>query len=254
MLTGWIEAFLWGLLVGSGLIIGAVTSYFLNFRHRFIATVMGFGSGILIAVLAFDLTEKAYIHGGFTTAVTGFLAGAVLFSIANWFLSGRGAKHRKRCSECIVQFEEYKKGGNELAIAIGSIMDSIPEAIIVGISLAGGAEIGKSVLIGFLLANIPEGLSSVSGMKKSGHSAQYIFGVWGGITLLTGIGGVLGYSVFGSLPDTINAFIIALAAGGMLSLVAETMIPEAFEEAPSFIGVIVALGFMVFYLLMKIGH
>ena len=253
-MTGWIEAFLWGLLVGSGLIIGAVTSYFLNFRHRFIATVMGFGSGILIAILAFDLTEKAYIHGGFTTAVTGFLAGAVLFSTANWFLSGRRAKHRKRCSQCIVQFEEYEKGGNELAIAIGSIMDSIPEAIIVGISLAGGAEIGKSVLIGFLLANIPEGLSSASGMKKSGRSAQYIFGVWGGITLLTGIGGVLGYSVFGSFPDIINAFIIALAAGGMLSLVAETMIPEAFEEAQSFIGVVVALGFMVFYLLMKIGH
>jgi ZIP family zinc transporter len=221
-LTGWIEAFLWGLLVGSGLIIGAVTSYFLNFRHRFIATVMGFGSGILIAILAFDLTEKAYIHGGFTTAVTGFLAGAVLFSTANWFLSGRRAKHRKRCSQCIAQFEEYEKGGNELAIAIGSIMDSIPEAIIVGISLAGGAEIGKSVLIGFLLANIPEGLSSASGMKKSGRSAQYIFGVWGGITLLTGIGGVLGYSVFGSFPDIINAFIIALAAGGMLSLVAES--------------------------------
>jgi ZIP family zinc transporter len=252
-LTGWIEAFLWGLLVGSGLIIGAVTSYFLNFRHRFIATVLGFGSGILIAVLAFDLTEKAYIHGGFKTAITGFLAGAILFSTANWFLSGRGAKHRKRCSECIVQFEEYKKEGNELAIAIGSIMDSIPEATIVGISLASGAEIGKSVLIGFLLANIPEGLSSASGMKKSGRSAKYIFGVWGGITLLTGIGGVLGYSVFGSFPDTINAFIIALAAGGMLSLVAETMIPEAFEEA-SFIGVVVALGFMVFYLLMKIGH
>jgi ZIP family zinc transporter len=253
-MMGWIEAFLWGLAVGSGLIIGAVTSYFLNLHHRLIATVMGFGGGILIAVLAFDLTEKAYIHGGFATAFTGFLTGAVLFSTANWFLSGRGAKHRKRCSECVVQFDEYKKGGNELAIAIGSIMDSIPEAIIVGISVAGGAAIGKSVLIGFLLANIPEGLASASGMKKSGRSAKYIFGVWGGITLLTGIGGVLGYSVFGSFPDTINAFIIALAAGGMLSLVAETMIPEAFEEAPSFIGLITALGFMVFYLLMKTGH
>jgi ZIP family zinc transporter len=91
-------------------------------------------------------------------------------------------------------------------------------------------------------------------MKKSGRSAQYIFGVWGGITLLTGIGGMLGYSVFGSFPDTINAFITALAAGGILSMVAETMIPEAFEEAQSFIGFITALGFMVFYLLMKTGH
>jgi ZIP family zinc transporter len=253
-LTGWIEAFLWGLVVGSGLIVGAATSYFLNLHHRLIAAVMGFGGGVLVSVLAFDLTEKAYIHGGFTSSVTGFLTGAVLFSTANWFLSGRGAKHRKRCSECIVQFAEYKKGGNELAIAIGSIMDGIPEAIIVGISLAGGAAIGKSVLIGFFLANIPEGLASASGMKKSGRSAQYIFGVWGGITLLIGIAGMLGYSVFGSFPDTINAFITALAAGGILSMVAETMIPEAFEEAQSFIGLITAVGFMVFYLLMKTGH
>ncbi len=252
-MTGWIEAFLWGLVVGSGLIMGAATSYFFNLPHRLIAAIMGFGGGVLISVLAFELTKEAYIHGGFTSSATGFLAGAVLFSTANWILSGRGAKHRKRCSECIVQFAGYKKGGNELAIAVGSIMDDIPEAIIVGISLAGGVTIGKAVLIGFFLSNIPEGLASASGMKKSGRSAKYIFGVWGGITVLTGIAGMLGYSVFGSFPDTINAFITALAAGGILSMVAETMIPEAFEEAQSFIGIITAAGFLAFFLLMKTG-
>jgi ZIP family zinc transporter len=159
-LAGWIEAFFWGLVVGSGLIVGAAVSYFFNLPHRLIAAVMGFGGGVLISVLAFELTEEAYIHGGFISSASGFLAGAVLFSTANWFLSRRGAKHRKRCSECVVQFDEYKKGGNELAIAVGSIMDDIPEAIIVGISLAGGVVIGKAVLIGFFLANIPEALAS----------------------------------------------------------------------------------------------
>jgi ZIP family zinc transporter len=90
-------------------------------------------------------------------------------------------------------------------------------------------------------------------MKKSGRSAQYIFGVWGGITVLTGIAGMLGYSVFGSFPDTTIAFITALAAGGIMSMVAETMIPEAFEEAHSFIGLITAAGFLTFFLLMKTG-
>lgn len=250
-MTGWIEAFLWGLVVGSGLIMGAAISYFFKLPHRLIAAVMGFGGGVLISVLAFELIEEAYIHGGFISSVAGFLAGAILFSTANWFLAGKGAKHRKRCSECIVKFDEYKKGGNEFAIAIGSIMDDIPEAIIVGISLAGGVTIGKGVLIGFFLANIPEGLASASGMKKSGRSALYIFGIWGGITLLTGLAGILGYSVFGNFSDTINAFVTALAAGGILSMVAETMIPEAFEEAQSFIGFITAVGFLAFFLLMK---
>ncbi len=252
-MTGWIEAFFWGLVVGSGLIIGAAISYFFHLPHRLLASVMGFGGGVLISVLAFELIEEAYIHGGLPSSITGFLAGAILFSAANWLLSGRGAKHRKRCSDCIVQFPEYKKGGNELAIAIGSIIDDIPEAIIVGIALGGGVSIGKAVLIGFFLANIPEGLASASGMKKSGRSAQYIFGVWGGITILTGIAGMLGYTVFGSFPDTIIAFITALAAGGILSMVAETMIPEAFEEAQSFIGLITAAGFLAFFVLVKIG-
>ncbi len=90
-------------------------------------------------------------------------------------------------------------------------------------------------------------------MKQSGRSAGYIFGVWGGITFLTGIGGILGYSVLGSYPAEIIAFITALAAGGILSMVAETMIPEAFEESHSFIGFITALGFMTLYVLIKIG-
>jgi ZIP family zinc transporter len=252
-LAGWIEAFLWGLIVGSGLLVGAGVSYFFNLPHRLIAAIMGFGGGVLISVLAFELIDEAYIHGGFTTTTLGFLVGAIIFSTANWLLSRKGAKDRKRCSECLLHSPEYKKDGNEIAIAIGSIMDDIPEAIIVGISLAGGVAIGKAVLIGFFLANIPEGLASASGMKQSGRSASYIFGIWGGITLLTGVAGMLGYSVFGNFSAETNAFTTALAAGGILSMVAETMIPEAFEKAQSFIGLITAAGFLTFFLLMKTG-
>jgi ZIP family zinc transporter len=233
--------------------IGVIISYFINLPHRLIAAIMGFGGGVLISVLAFELIEEAYIHGGIVASVAGFLSGAVLFSGANWLLARSGSRHRKRCSECIVQFTEYKKKGNELAIAIGSAMDDIPEAIIVGISLIGDVGIGKAVLIGFFLANIPEGLSSASGMKQSGRSAGYILGVWGGITLLTGIAGMLGYTVFGGFPGPVIAFITALAAGGILAMVAETMIPEAFAEAQSFIGLITATGFLIFFLLTKTG-
>jgi ZIP family zinc transporter len=250
---GWVEAFLWGLVVGSGLMMGVLISYFVNLPHRLIAVIMGFGGGVLLSVLTFELLEEAYIHGGLLFSVMGFIAGAIVFSGANWFISLAGGKHRKRCSECIVQYSANKKKSNGLAIAIGSAMDDIPEAVIVGIALVGGGAISKAVLVGFFLANIPEGLASASGMKQSGRSALYIFGLWGGITFLTGIGGILGYSVFGSYPATRIAFITALAAGGILSMVAETMIPEAFEESHSFIGFITALGFVTFFLLIKTG-
>ena len=252
-LTGWTAAFLWGLLVGSGLMLGVLISYFVKLPHRLIAIIMGFGGGVLISVLAFELLEEAYKHGGLLYSVTGFATGAIVFSGANWLISLYGGKHRKRCSECVLQYPELNKKSSELAIAVGSAMDDIPEAIIVGIALVGGAPISKAVLAGFFLANIPEGLASASGMKQSGRSALYIFGVWGGITFLTGLGGILGYSVLGGYPPPQVAFITALAAGGIMSMVAETMIPEAFEDAQSFIGFITGLGFMTFFLLIKSG-
>ena len=134
------------------LLVGAAISCYLDLSHRLVPAVMGFGGGVLISVLAFELIAEACIHGGLTSSVAGFLAGAVLFSTANWIFANRGAKHRKRCSECIVRLWEDKKGGNEVAIAIGSIIDDIPETMIVGIALAGGVAIGRAVLRGFFLA------------------------------------------------------------------------------------------------------
>lgn len=100
-----------GVGVGSGLMIGVLISYLVNLPHRLIAAIMGFGGGVLNSVLAFELIEEAYIHGGLLASVFGFLFGAVLFSFANWLLVRSGSKQRKRRSECIVQFSEYKKKG-----------------------------------------------------------------------------------------------------------------------------------------------
>lgn len=252
-MAGWAEAFLWGLVVGSGLIIGAVVGYFKNLSHRVISAVMGFGAGVLIAVLSFELVEEAYLHGGMIPVIAGFTAGAVLFSIINRILSAQGARHRKRCSMCVEELGNHQPGGSDLAIAAGSVIDGIPEALIVGITLSGGVAIAKPVLIGFFLANIPEAISSASGMKASGRSKGYVFRLWAGITLLTGFASLVGYSVLGGLSDTMIAFTTSLAAGGILAMLAETMIPEAVEKALSFTGVITAAGFLFFFLVIKIS-
>ncbi len=253
ILPVWLQAYFWGLIVGSGLLLGALVPYFTDLPHRVIAAVMGFGGGVLISILSFALMEEAYHKGGFTSTIAGFILGGAMFSGMNWYLSKKGAKHRKRCGECVLKSSESEVGGRGLAIAIGALMDAIPEAIIIGLNLIGGVMIGKVVLVGFFLANIPQGLSSVSGMKDTGRSAAYIFGVWGGITLLSGAAAVVGYTVFGNFSVKVVAATSALAAGSVLAMLAETMIPEAFEKAQSFIGLITVAGFLTIFLLTKIG-
>jgi ZIP family zinc transporter len=253
MLPIWSQAYFWGLVVGSGLLLGAVIAYFTSLSHRKIAVIMGFGSGVLISTLSFELMEEAYIHGGFSSTIIGFLGGGMLFSAVNWYLSKRGAKNRKRCGYCVKQPSESEVGGSGVAIAVGSLIDGIPEAIVIGLGLIGGGTIGKEIFIGFFLANIPQGLSSVEGMKGAGRSPGYIFGVWTSIVLLSGFAALLGYTVFSGFAPELVATMKAMAAGGLLAMLAETMIPEAFEKAHSFVGLITVTGFLAFFLLTKLG-
>jgi ZIP family zinc transporter len=250
----WLQVYLWGLIIGAGLLLGATIAYFSNLPHKVVAAIMGFGAGVLISVISFKLIEETYTQGGFVLTIIGYLVGGTIFCTMNWRLSKHHAKNRKRCLECAFQPSESEAKGSGLAIAIGSLIDGIPEAIIVGISLIGGTIIDKSILIGFFLANIPQGLSSAEGMKGAGRSAKYIFGVWGGIALFSGIAALLGYIIFDYyFSSEVVAFMTAVAAGGILAMLAETMIPEAFDESQNFIGLITVTGFLAFFFFTKIG-
>ena len=161
----WLQAGSWGLVAGSALVLGAAIAYFTPLPHRVVASVMGFGGGVLIAVLAFELIEEAHVHGGFGAAVLGAAGGAIAFSTANLLLSRRGAGDRKRCGHCIAQPTEAQVPGSGLAIAVGALLDGTVEAIIIGLSLAIGPGVSVVAVVGFFVSNLPEGLSSASGMK-----------------------------------------------------------------------------------------
>ena len=249
-----VDAGCWGLLASSGLFIGAMPALAFKRRlsHGIIAAIMGFGGGVLIALLAVDLMESAFTDGGPFAAAFGFLSGATAFCAINWGLAQRGARHRNRCGDCVEQASEADYRGSGKAIALGAVLDGIPESLVIGLSLLGGEQIGPGLVAGFFLANVPQGLSSATGMKKAGRSNRYILSLWTGVLLISGVAAAAGYLLLGTASAMVPATILAFAAGGVLAMLAESMIPEAFAFAQSFIGLITVVGFLVAYLIIKV--
>ena len=129
----WLQAGVWGLVAGSALVLGALIGFFTNISHRAIASVMAFGSGVLISALSFDLVEEAHKRGGFLAVAVGFFMGAAIFTVANLYLADRGAAARKLSGK--QQPSETEEHGSGMAIALGALIDGIPEAIVIGVSM-----------------------------------------------------------------------------------------------------------------------
>lgn len=247
----WAQAGFWGFVAGAALLLGAGIAYFVDVPQRLIAAVMAFGSGVLISALSFELMDEAYKKGGFGATTIGFLGGAAAYTLANWILAHHGAKHRKRSDD--KQPSEADDSGSGAAIAVGALLDGIPESIVIGLSLLKGGSVSVVAVIAIFLSNIPEGLSSAAGMKKAGRSARYIFGVWGAIALTCGLASLVGYTVFQTVSANIVAATTAVAAGAILSMLVDTMIPEAFDKAHDFAGLITVAGFLTAFVLSKTG-
>lgn len=212
---------------------------------------MAFGSGVLISALAFELVDEAVQGGGLRPTIGGFLAGAVAYVGANLLLARAGARHRKRSGSR--QPSEADQPGSGSALAIGALLDGIPESVVLGLGLVTASAVTPAMLAAVFISNVPEGLSSTAGMKSSGRSAKYVFGVWGGIAAICGIASMVGFLTLQDAPVELIAFITAIAAGAILAMLADTMIPEAFEESHMFTGLIAALGFLAAFSLHELG-
>jgi len=251
MLPVAVQAGLWGALAGAALLIGAAVAWFVRVPPRLVAAVMAFGSGVLISAVAFELVEEAYDGGGLAPTVAGFAAGAVVYSAANAALARRGAQHRKRSGD--QQSSESDTGGSGAALAVGALLDGIPESAVIGVSLLGGGGVGAATVIAIFISNLPEGLSSAAGMKKAGRSPAYVFGIWGGIALASGVAALAGYLGGEALGAAGVAALTAVAGGAILTMLTDTMIPEAVEGTRNETGLIAGAGFLTAFAIGQLG-
>jgi hypothetical protein len=153
----------WGFVGGASLLIGALIGIHAGASRRVIAIVMALGAGVLVSSVAFELMDEAYRAGCFDAASLGLLLGALIFFIADRVVSQRGGSYRKRSGD-------KQQDGSAVAIAIGALMDGIPESVAIGISFIGSGKISTALVAVVFLSNVPEGLSAAAGMKQAGCS------------------------------------------------------------------------------------
>lgn len=237
------EATMWGAVAGGALLLGALAGYYLRLPLRVNGTVMAFGVGVLISALAFNLMEEAYEQGGILAAVSGFILGATLYAAANAVLASAGARSRKRSTHIT-----DAGAGTSVAIAIGSLLDGVPESAAIGISLLDGEGVALVTVIAVFLSNVPEGMSSAAGMRRSGKTPAYVFSLWGAIAAACALSAAAGVAFIGGFGPVVTGAAVACAAGAILVMLIDTMIPEAFEELHALSGPIAAVGFLAAFI------
>jgi ZIP family zinc transporter len=252
-------ALLYGALASSSFVVGVVLGLVTTWPRRLVASVIAFGAGVLVSALTFELMQEAFEKGSARYAIGGFLVGAVIYVAVDIMLDRMAAASPKRTGrdpQDVVPAADKKEESTEAAalagtaLLAGALLDGIPENAAIGVSLhAEGTDLGLMLLAAVFLGNVPESLSSAAAMRDEGRSHTYIIGVWSAVAIACTLASVAGYALLGGLsPDWISA-ILALAAGGILAMLADTMMPEAFENGGPFVAMATAVGFMCAFLL-----
>ncbi|MEJ7725536.1 MAG: ZIP family zinc transporter [Actinomycetes bacterium] len=237
-----LEATFWGFVGGFALLIGAAVGLVWRIPTRLVGLAMAFGAGVLISAVAFELVEEGFESSGSLPVVLGLVAGALAFFAGDWVLDHLGARHRKRSGD-------QQSGGSGGALVLGAMLDGIPESAVIGVSLVAGNGVGLPVVVAVFLSNVPEALSATSGLRKAGHSARWVLSLWLAVALVSAAAAAAGYGLLGGAAPATIAVVQAFAAGAILTMLADTMMPEAFEDAGSTVGLATCAGFISAFLL-----
>ena len=235
------EAAFWGAVGASSLLIGAVIAIAVPLPRRAIGLVLGFGAGTLISAMAFELTEEAFNLGGADAVTIGLALGALAYFAGDSVIERRGGGNR------MSSMGEQSASAN--ALLLGAVLDGIPESAVLGITLLEGSGVGVAVLAAIFLSNLPEALSSTTGMRMTGQSSGRVLTTWAVVVVVSAISAALGYGLLDGASGNAVGLIQAFAGGAVLTMLVDTMIPEAFARGHRAVGLFTVLGFALAYLL-----
>ena len=230
-------AFLWGLFAGSSLIIGGILALALPIRERVLGLIMAFGAGVLISAVAYELVAEAFeTAAGSGSLALGLSAGALTFFVGDALVDRMGGDKRK-------SMRRSPGTGSALAIVLGIVLDGIPESAVIGLGLLNGAGVSVAVIAAVFLSNLPEAIAATTGLTAGGWRRGRIMGLWVLVAVVSGLASLAGYAVFDSAGPEALAFVLSFAAGAILTMLADTMMPEAFEHGGKLVGLVTTLGF-----------
>jgi zinc transporter, ZIP family len=242
-----LASFGWGTLAASSLVIGSLIAILFNISLRVIGLIMAFGAGVLISAVAFDLVEEAVDKSsGQGAAAWGLFIGCGVFFGGDRLISRLGGGARKDA-------DGGQEDGSAMAIVLGSVLDGIPESMVIGLTIFEGGEVGAAYLAAVFISNLPEAISSTTGLMTGGWKKSRILWMWIGIAVVSGAASLAGYGLFQDASPDVVAFVLAFAAGAILTMLANTMMPEAFQHGGKLAGVVTTLGFAVAFAIHTIA-
>jgi ZIP family zinc transporter len=230
----------WGFIAASSLILGALIALTGKLNGRALRLTIGFGVGALVSAVAYDLFEEAVRASATGASVAaGFVAGALTFYVGDELIERMDRRSASGGAG------DGGDGGDGLPILLGAVLDGIPESIVLGLSLVGASTPSVAVLVAVFISNVPESVTASTKMLEHGRSKLWVIGIWFAVAVVSGVAAALGYWLLADAPGDFLAFVDAFAAGAILTLLADDLLPEAHGESDKLVGLMTAAGFAV---------
>jgi zinc transporter, ZIP family len=233
------EALLWGIVASSSLVIGGIVTLRFTVPSRVLGLIMAFGAGVLISSVSFELVEEAFTtSAGDGGVALGLFAGAGVFFAGDTLLDRFGAGDRKSSAG-------KQAGGSGLAIVLGIILDGLPESAVLGLTVLQEGSVSIAFLAAVFLSNLPEAIAATSGLASAGWRGSHILGLWALVAAVCGLASLAGFVLLDTAEPRTVSFVLSFAGGAILTMLADTMMPEAFEHGGKLVGLFTTAGFAV---------